>query len=190
MSDLIEDISKNLGRIMRYIFPGLFILGASSLAYPSWFKMLDVSKNFYFLFLLTAAIVIGNTWYAFHRYGIHQFIDYIMFAIGLEGPVGKKGHRGFSSYISVLSEHVVLSFVTGTKQPIREHVILRASQMHLMYITSESLLLFSWFNECGSFFAQNQLEIRIVAIVLSLFTVIQNIITRRIDWLSIQNKSI
>jgi hypothetical protein len=186
MSEVVQDISKNFARILRYIFPGLFVLGVVCLAFPSWFKWLNLSNGFHFLSLLTIAVVVGNTWYAFHRYGLHQVIDYLMYAAGTKGPSGSKGNRGLSRYISDLSEHVVLSFKKGPEQPIREHVTLRASQMHLMYIASESLLIFSLSNESGSFFDQNSLAITIIALVLFIFTVLQNFITRRIDWLSIQ----
>ncbi|MCJ7434633.1 MAG: hypothetical protein MUO77_14195, partial [Anaerolineales bacterium] len=127
MSQVIQDISKNIGRILRYVFPGLFILGAAGIAYPCWFMWLNLSDGYHLLFLLVIAMLVGNTWYAFHRYGIHQVVDYIMFAAGSKGPSGKKGHRGLQSYISELSEHVVLSFHTNPEQSIREHISLRAS---------------------------------------------------------------
>lgn len=67
MSQLVQDLSIKLGRIIRYIFPGLLIISTSGLAFPGWFGWLDISNAAHLAVLAVAALLVGNTWYAIHR---------------------------------------------------------------------------------------------------------------------------
>jgi hypothetical protein len=110
-----------------------------------------------------------------------------MYLIGSKGPSGRKGRRGICSYITDVSEYIVLSFRTDPELPIREHVALRASQMHLMYIAAEALFTFSFLHEPESFFSQYQTLVLFIAGAFFVTALGQNFITRQIDWLSIQS---
>lgn len=186
MADIIQGIGENLGRIVRYILPGLFVVAAAAAAHPSWFGWLDISDGSHLIVLTVIAIVVGNTWYAFHRYCLHQIVDFLMYALGSKGPAARKPLRGLLDYFPDLAKHVVFSFRRDPAQPLRAHVALRASQMHLMYIASEAALLFSCWHENGSFFSRYSSAIQTAAAIFLPLVLVQNLIIRRIDWLSVQ----
>lgn len=185
MANIIRGIGENLGRIVRYILPGLLVV-AAAVAHPSWFDQLDISDSSHLIVLTVVAIVVGNTWYAFHRYCLHQVVDFLMYDFGSRGPAARRRLRGLLDYVPDLARHVVLSFRLDPAQPLRVHVALRASEMHLMYVASEAALLFSYWHESGSFFSRYSTAIRIAAVAFLPLILVQNIIIRRIDWLSTQ----
>jgi hypothetical protein len=211
MSQTINALSENLGRIVRNILPGFLILGGASAAHPSWFHQVDFGSTSHLLALAGIAIVAGNTWLVFHRYGLHQLIDILFFVDGKKGPINnrasKKGStegsakqktiskrrsvaiRPFSSYelyVDVLAKYVVDNLRTvKSDDPVRKHVDLRAANMHLMYIACEVSLLFSFYHESASFFAENAVLMRCVGLIGLFLTILQNWITRRIDWYSV-----
>jgi len=187
--DTIRHLGENIGRIFRYILPGVVILGGSYGAYPSLFPSIDFDKfNLWHLFALGAiTIVAGNTWYAFHRYGIHQTVDMIFYAVGQPGPSAREpGLKAISSYADDLARYVVNSFKISPDKALRQHVALRASAMHLMYISSEVSLIFALLNEPNSFFNRNSRLMIILGLIGLVVTIWQNFITRRVDWYSIE----
>jgi hypothetical protein len=180
MANWAREIGENIGRIVRYILPGVVILSGAWAAHPSWFAEVRLDEPWHLITLAVIAIVAGNTWYAFHRYGFHQIIDFVFYALRREGPVPSKKITGFPDD---LPRYVVRSF--GKSDALRQHVALRASSMHLMYIASEVSILFNINAESGSLFERHGRFMLIAGIIGLILTLWQNLITRRIDYQSI-----
>lgn len=176
MTATIKDISDNLGRVFRYILPGAVILGLAYSSNPSWFKGVTLDDWWHLVAAAVVTLVVGNTWFVFHRFAVHQFIDYVFYKREYEGPSQEKtGQR--VSYADGLAQFVVVSHKISPDEPIRQHISLRASSMHLMYITSEALFIFAYISSPGSV-----LQVSFVGFVCTLW---QNNLTRRIDWYSV-----
>jgi hypothetical protein len=187
LTSLFELLNKNISQLFRHIIPGFLILGGLYLAHPFLYNGINISISWHLLLLAIAAIVLGNTWFVFHRYGVHQAVDLLMYLLGRKGPIpSKRKLLILTPYCDDLANHIIKTFTTSPeKEKIHDHVTLRASSMHLMYIASELLIFIGFSNDSNSFIAINSLSIRfiIIGIIGFIVTMVQNIINRRIDWL-------
>ena len=93
-----------------------------------------------------------------------------------------------SRYINDLSDFVILSFSNNKKKEgIRNHVTLRASSMHLMYMASEiSIITAIWYdNPSITSIGNVSIILLLFGIIGFILTLMQDIITRKIDWDSV-----
>lgn len=67
---------------------GILILGGAGTAHPQWFSWVAWGKPdpWHLFILLVIGTVAGNTWFAFHRYGLYQLIDAVFHAAIRKGP--------------------------------------------------------------------------------------------------------
>lgn len=188
--NMVKDIGKNIGQIFRYILPGVVVLSSAAIARPHSFKWLidwiEKGDPWHLVILGIIATVVGNVWLVFHRYVVHQLIDLVMYLIGLKGPsAGKRWTWG--QYEDDLAKYVVQSHKIPQEDSIRQHVNLRASSMHLMYITVEVGFIFPLLAEQGSFFYIYGPQIWLLSTIGLVATLWQDVITRRIDSYSVES---
>jgi uncharacterized ion transporter superfamily protein YfcC len=126
--------------------------------------------------LAVLSIVVGNLWYVVHRFTLHNVLDLVCYYIR---PSGSEKHKCYTSW---LSEHIQKSFSPPTaNEELRNFVHFRSSQVILLFIVAEALILFSIINECGSFFWQNHVPFLIIGIVIAFFALMQYWISNNID---------
>src|SRR5438128_12424875 len=78
---IVTDLSRNLEAFFRHLLPGVFILSAAYAAYPSRLAGLNRSSWEDLAIMGTIAFAIGNIWFAFNRFGVHRFIDYVLLCL-------------------------------------------------------------------------------------------------------------
>ncbi|HCC78672.1 MAG: hypothetical protein A2X25_10165 [Chloroflexi bacterium GWB2_49_20] len=189
ISGLLRDVGENLGSIFRYFFPGVLIVGAAYLAYPSidiW-KEIKLDNPWHFLALGIVTVVIGNTWFVFNRFGIHQLIDYILYLFNFDGPARNNPILDTRSYVKSLGRFIVESnMISNEMKSVRKHVGFRASSILLMYTFGELAVLFSIKNAgAGTFFFEHTCFTIFIGVIAIMIGIWQNIITRSIDWFSV-----
>jgi hypothetical protein len=141
--DLVKQISDQLGRIFRHMLPGLSIICLARASHPSWFEDKLTASPWDLAVFATIAVLAGNTWYVFHRYSVHQMIDWLIYCWK------RKSIRGYTSW---LANHIYKSFQLKKKnQELHEHISFRSAQIIFIFITSEVALLFSWHAQNGTF---------------------------------------
>ncbi len=86
MADISKELLKNISRVFRYVLPGVLVVAAAHESHPSWFCWLELDKVSHLAAIMVVAIVAGNTWFAFHRFGIQQIVDMLSYCAGL--PAG------------------------------------------------------------------------------------------------------
>jgi hypothetical protein len=74
---LVKQIKQELESIFRHMLPGIAILIAASLAHPHWLDSYDFGNVWHLAVLAAIAVAAGNIWYVFHRFSVHQLIDYL-----------------------------------------------------------------------------------------------------------------
>ncbi len=93
-----------------------------------------------------------------------------------------------TGYIAWLSSHTSKTMSLRKTIPhLREHIILRSAQIIFIFILAESSALFAFWNESGTFFADNDSTILSFASVVFVISVIQFVVSYRIDIDSVNN---
>jgi hypothetical protein len=92
---LPTEIARQLGGIFRHMLPGVLVIGGARLAYPDWFLSVYLTtwQNIFVLGIISVAV--GNAWFAFNRYGLHQVVDYVLYLIKSNGPARKITFRAY-----------------------------------------------------------------------------------------------
>jgi hypothetical protein len=57
---LLSDISRNLSGFFRHLLPGAFVLGAASVAHPSWFAGLNTESWPHIVITGVIALAVGK----------------------------------------------------------------------------------------------------------------------------------
>jgi hypothetical protein len=114
MGNTIKQVSDSLGRIFRYMLPGLCVVIAPWLSHPSWFPCIDYSQPRNLLLLAIIARCLGNIWYVFHRYTVHQLMDVYAYWRTTKIKNKAKGYRG---YLEWLIGHIPESFRLFERRP-------------------------------------------------------------------------
>ncbi len=181
MGNTIRVISDQLARIFRHIIPGILVVGAARIAHPYWFRDLSVDSWPPLLMLAAIAIAVGNVWYVLHRYTVHQLIDLGIFLCCKKKckNLNKRICCDYTEYIQVSIENAVKA---KEKAPeLRNHFDLRSSQIILMFITAEILLVFSWRPEPCTLFEQYLCLIRTCGIIIFILALWQYIMCNTMD---------
>jgi hypothetical protein len=163
MEKTIEEISRQIGRIFRYLLPGILILLMARWSHPSWFCEYDFLDGENLIVFAALAVVVGNVWYVAHRYSIHQLLD-LCFSRRYRRPKETKGSKQI--YRDWLAEHLDGSFALREKrQELAEHLWNRSSQVIFLWIVAEAALAFALCPAPGSSFARHRCSIILAAII-------------------------
>ncbi len=184
----LRDIGENLGSIFRFLLPGVLIIGATYIAYPTRICWPRLTDPWELLVVGIVALAAGNAWFVFNRYGIHQFIDWLLYRLDSDGPAKQNAMlAGSLDYIDALGRFVRdSSLISDEMKALRHHVSFRASSVLLMYTLGELAIIFSLLNEgSGNFFYDHAWPIRIGGLIALSIGLWQNLITRRIDWYTV-----
>jgi len=148
MAETIKEIASQLSRIFRHMLPGLVVIGAARVGHPKWFPAAPPTQATEIVVLAAIAMAVGNVWYIFHRYTIHQFIDWILYM--------RRTRRG-TGYLNWLSGFIDDSFRATKNAPeVTEHLHFRSAQIILMFIVSEVIFVFLVWHEPNTVFANHQ----------------------------------
>lgn len=178
MAETIKEIADQLSGIFRHMLPGLLVVGAARVAHPSWFAALDLSKAWHIAVLSAIAVAAGNVWYVFHRYTIHQFIDWVIYWFQ---------KRRVCGYLEWLSDIIDRSFKFGDTAPkLRDHLRFRSSQVILMFIVSEILFVLAFWHESGSFFESHHRAILLTSIIMFVLAIVQYYISHTLDMQAVE----
>jgi hypothetical protein len=187
-ASLVQSISDNLGAFFRHLLPGIVIMGASFVAHPCWFSGIDTHSWQHILIVAVVALASGNLWFAFNRYVIHQFVDYLLYLFGGEGPAPTASRL---RYTDDLGKYVAESLCTSEiPSRARQHVAFRASSILLLYTVAEIGALGAGWHEPGTLFAQHPCWIYIGSFLIFAAAIWQNIIARRVDYYVIGRKKV
>ncbi len=149
--NFVKQITDELSPIFRHMLPGLAILGAAVVSHPSWFPPWSTLADGWHVAILGAiALTVGNVWYVVHRYVLHQFVDYVLFA--WEGSDWK-----FKSYETWLGNHIDQNFhIANEEAPLRNHVHFRSAQLIFLFIIAEGIIIFSIKPDAGTYFDRHR----------------------------------
>jgi hypothetical protein len=177
---IVQSISDNLGAFFRHLFPGIVILGAAYIAHPRWFTGLDTRSWQHILIVAVVSLAAGNLWFAINRYGIHQFVDYLLYLAGSEGPA-PAGSR--TKYLEDVGKYAAESLCkSDVPQRARQHVAFRASSILLLYTVAEVGFLVSIWHDPDTFFAKHTCPTVISSLLIFAAALWQNVIARRVDY--------
>lgn len=177
-SDVLGDVTRNLGAFFRHLLPGVYILAAAYVAHPSWFLEADTKSWQHIAIAGVVALASGNIWFSLNRYGVHQVIDYVVYLARSEAPAPKSSRR---QYLEDLGAYVAKSLSSAIPERARQHVAFRASSVLLIYTIAEIGILFALWHEPGTFFARHPVAVAVASLLTFAVGVWQNVITRRID---------
>jgi hypothetical protein len=108
------EIAQHLGGIFRHMLPGILVVAGAKVAHPDWFRAVDVMTWQHLVVLGAVSVAVGNAWFALNRYGLHQFVDYILYLIKSDGPTrGDKRWR----YLDDLGKYAYRSLQTPVVLP-------------------------------------------------------------------------
>jgi len=172
-ADTIKTISGQLSGIFRHIIPGVIILAFAYGSHPSWFEKVYPTNSTDWMVLAMLSIVVGNLWYVVHRFTIHVLFDLICYRI----------HEGkWSGYQQWLIAHIDQSFaVPEDKKKLQDFVHCRSSQIILLFIIAEALIIFSLWFEAESFFSTYKTFFLISGVVLFLVAVVHYPLSYKLD---------
>jgi hypothetical protein len=165
-ADSVKTVTGEFSRIFRHLIPGVIIMGLSYLSHPSWFSGVNPSnKSLYWIILGVLSLAIGNFWYVFHRFTVHNLVDWVYYRFRF----GK-----WKDYRSWLSIHIQKSFDSGkNNDELKKFVHFRSAQVILLFIVAEALILFSLWHENSTVFDTLQQKIFIFGLVIFFVGLIQ-----------------
>jgi len=149
--NVVKQITDELSQIFRHLLPGLAIMGAAVVSHPCWFPPWSTLTDGWHIAILGAiALTVGNVWYVVHRYVVHQFIDYVLFA-------RQRSDWKINSYKAWLANHIDQNFhIASEEAPLRNHVHFRSAQLIFLFIIAEGIIIFSIKPEPGTFFDRHR----------------------------------
>jgi hypothetical protein len=179
-ASLVQSISDNLGAFFRHLFPGIVIVGAAYVAHPCWFSGIDTHLWQHILIIAVVALTSGNLWFAINRYGIHQFVDYLMYLARSKGPAATESRL---HYLDDVGKYAADSLcISSIPLRARQHVAFRASSILLLYTVGEIGFLVAFWHEPDTLFAQHPCWTAIGSLLIFAAAIWQNIIARRVDY--------
>lgn len=184
---IVQSVADNLGAFFRHLLPGVLVIGAAYIAYPRWFSGITIDSWEHISVVAVVALTAGNVWFAVNRYGVKQFLDYLMYLANIPGPA--RGEH-WLWYHNDLSVYVADSqCVAEIGRLARQHVKFRASSVLLLYIIGEIGFVFLIWHQPGTFFARHRCLVASVSAVVFAAGVWQDAITRRIDYQMVKSGS-
>jgi hypothetical protein len=179
-TSIVADISQHLGGVFRHMLPGILVIAGAAVAHPSWFRSIDFSSWQHLLALSVVAIGIGNTWFAFNRYGLYQLTDYILYRMRSLGPVPT---GEVPSYLDDLGRFAFRSLHTpATASRARQHLAFRASTILLIFTVGEMAIVFGGWHGRDSVLTGSGIWLIAAGLIALGLGIWQEAITRRIDY--------
>lgn len=176
---IIKEVKRELESIFRHMLPGIAVLIAASLAHPHWLDPYDFGNVWHLAVLGAIAVVAGNIWYVFHRFSLHQLIDYLTYAAV---------NRRLRGYFVWLATHIRESFsVPKDSQPLKDHIHLRSAQIIFLFVCSEIAIAFTFHAERGTIFRDHAGWIWIIAVVGIASAIFQQVVGFIIDLHAVQS---
>jgi hypothetical protein len=170
---LIKEIKREIEGIFRHMLPGVAVLIAASLAHPHWLAGYDFGNAGNLAVLAAIAIVAGNAWYVFHRFSIHQVIDYFTYC------ATKKSFQGYPKW---LASHIRRSLSLSKElHSLTSHIHLRSAQVIFLFLCSEIAIAFTFGADRDTFFRNHAPLIWKLSLVGIGFAVIQQVFGFIID---------
>lgn len=155
-------------------------MGAAYVAHPCWFSGIDTHLWQHILIVAVVALASGNLWFAVNRYVVHQFVDYLLYLFGCEGPAPTESRL---HYLNDVGKYAADSLCIAEIPPrARQHVAFRGSSILLLYTVAEIGALAAIWHEPGTLFAQHPCGIFIGSLSIFAAGVWQNVIARRVDY--------
>lgn len=177
IGDLVKSVGDTLGTIFRHLLPGALALYAFAVAKPTWFSKVIITESQWLIILGILALVIGNAWFIIHRYCIQQVIDMAFWALKAKG-----GPQRGTPYHESVADHVWKFFSTeNIPDELRRHIRFRTSSVVLMYIVAEVAITVGLIAEKQSPISTMEWWILASGILLFIFSIWQNYLTRRIE---------
>jgi len=106
ISEAVKAITDEISIIFRHIVPGVIVLGFAYWSYPKWFVNLCFNNTMHIIVLAVAAIATGNFWYVFHRYSLHNLLDWFCWL----ARTGKYKTSSWGGYLTWLFQHIEDSY--------------------------------------------------------------------------------
>lgn len=173
MAEIIKELVDQLSTIFRHMLPGLLVVGGARIAHPSWFAALKLADVWQIAVLCAMAITAGNVWYVFHRYTIHQFIDWVIYCLQKRRACG---------YIEWLSDLIDRRFKFIDSSPrLGDYLRFRSSQVILMFIVSEILFVLAFWHDSGRFFESHCRAVLLTSVVMFVLALVQYYISYTLD---------
>jgi len=178
ISDAVKAITDEIGSIFRHIVPGVIVPGFAYKSHPGWFSKLCFNNTTHIIILAVAALAVGNFWYVFHRYSLHNLLDWFCWLL----RTGKWKTLSWGGYRPWLFQHIEDSFtLPDSKKRLQQFIHLRSSQIILLFITSQAMVLFSFWHESNSYFDEYPWRLGIVGIGIFLVAMVQYFISNGLD---------
>jgi len=177
---VLADVAQNLGGIFRHMLPGVLVVVGARLAHPSWFQGINLQSWQHLAALAVLTIAVGNTWFAFNRYGLHQVVDYVLYCIGSRGPARADQAWTFLDDLGVYTYRSLHTPDTAARA--RQHVAFRASTVLLILTTGELAILAGLWHGNDSVLRGHSTTLFVGGAVALVIGVWQMVITRRIDY--------
>lgn len=183
LSESIKTITSEFSRIFRHLIPGVLIIGLSYISHPSWFSWVNPrDKSIYWILLGLLSIAVGNIWYVVHRFTVHNLIDWLCYRIRFSK---------WKNYTKWLSKHIQRNFIPIVdKEELKKFVHFRSSQIILLFILAEALIIFSFWHEKETVFAYYKWVFLIVGAVISIAGFIQLWIGFNLDVDVVENQDL
>lgn len=178
-SGVLVDITRHLAGIFRHMLPGVLLVSGAAVAYPDWFANLDLKSWSHLALLTVISVAAGNTWFAFNRYGFHQFVDYILWCFGSKSPAKTSESVSYIDDIGLYAQKSLHTPESSARA--REHVAFRASTVLLILTVGEICCVFSFFHAKNSIFEGRGILLFFLGAFALLIGGYQMAITRRID---------
>lgn len=180
-SELAQTILDNLGAIFRHLFPGVLIVGAARMAFPSRFGWIHTDSWSNLAFTGVVALTIGNAWFALNRYIVHQLVDFVFYVVGCPGPRRTGKWWAIWKYPQDLAKYVTSALSDRVPPFARQHVIFRSSSVLFIYTVAEVGFLFSCWHEPSTVFADYQGWFKWTSLLIFGLGICQHGLTRAID---------
>jgi hypothetical protein len=192
MHTVLERSYEILEALQRHVVVGLFLLPMWYFSFSERFKAFDFKEPSWGFIVLMAvlALMLGNIWYAVHRYVVHPFIDWLAF-------VYWKSKHGLccnddinartclckactNSYTVWLARHLLKSSDCDLDY-VKSYIAYRASLINVVYITGEALVVFAMFADNNTWIGQNHKAVALFGGVIFFLAWLQHFCTFQVD---------
>ena len=192
IEETVKVLTSEISRIFRHLIPGVLILLVIYLSQPSWMYWVDICSCSHLIILSVLSITVGTIWYVVHRFTIHYMIDFLCFKlrrrIKVRNGVDNDSTAQYKKYHEWLSNHIQKSlFHFNTKREVKEYIHFRSTQVHLLFIFSESLFIFTVLRETNSIIMYYEGVAILLSVFIFIIGVIQYFIGFNIDVDTVMN---
>jgi hypothetical protein len=173
IKEIIELALDRLDAFFRYILPGIVVLSAVHISHPSWISFFVKDDNQRLLSLGVLSLVVGAFAYSFHRFSLHQLLDYLSSTC-----MNNWGKKYRDALKKALEKGV-------PKDKVDKHISVRSSQLIFLFIFIESFGIFSMLSPEQNSILANNPDVRwmlgVVTVVALPFAIWQYTLVNQLD---------